>query len=1088
MIIALAGRRIDDRYSAGVSFPHSQIAAVQQKLRDCFQRNKLTHLVCSAACGSDLLAVQEAITLPGVTHITLILPFDKETFLRVSVIDRGVEWGDLFHKVIRDKRVSVQELQVHHGGADVFIETNIHIVSEAKKTGGDVKCVVVWDGKEKKGSDYSALFRAEAARADLPVEAILIEYNPKKELIDRARNVLDESDVHREIDAANLSSLYTELERFDQFAYAAEVLLLKMTLDKQPIDPALNLLQQQRLVKYIYKDHSLPSAYKFSAAFDRLRKICDLGSTEHCELLGMAGALFKRKWQYDHLSKNLEISRHYYKRGYEIWMKYLGKSNGEFAHCNDNGWTAINYAFVCELMAVDRLEETIDEIGFSDSILNLLEEAVLARSEVLKQLKVTGEFPDSNAKTSGWILATIAEAHFALAEYDDAKIYIGKFLHAAAEGRSLDDIDESVLNWKVRSFAEQICSIASLQLQMMNASAGKNTAGSRYLSDIAPKINRARAEECLFLIANPRSLITRELQSRESKLMMGKCGLALSGGGFRASLYHIGVLAALAEHGMLRNLEVISCVSGGSIVGAYYYLKLKLLLETKPDAQITDQDYIDLIKVVEKEFVAAVQKNIRMHVFLDPWRNLMMAFSKSYSRTHRLGELYQDKLYDQVIQKSGSPAKVMQDLLIHPYGDDSFSISTDNWKRANKIPQLVLNATALNTGHNFQFTASWMGEPPGYIQPDIDVKPRLRRMYYEDAPAPYRNFSLGYAVAASSCVPVLFEPLPMYDLYLNPEGKAVKLQLIDGGLHDNQGIASLLEQECKNLIISDASGQMGTTIVDTGDPLSLFFRANTIIQERVREIQFMDVKERRNTAQIEELATLHLKTGLHQRPWSWVNCHDPIRKIFDSEDSITTPSTGILPEAQKLIAGIRTDLDAFHDVEAYSIMYCGYAQANAKISVKVKVRTAEWRFLQVEEYLKSEKKFAEIRRLLNVASKVPFKVFSVSYAAISLAVIALLAGVFFGVQYIRAEWGTPVRFEFTVGYILLALLLFIMGFVSEKLLILFNLRNVVIKKIILAGMVLFGFFVCGGYLLIFNNLYKKAGKLDLGDSFKRKSA
>jgi len=33
----------------------------------------------------------------------------------------------------------------------------------------------------------------------------------------------------------------------------------------------------------------------------------------------------------------------------------------------------------------------------------------------------------------------------------------------------------------------------------------------------------------------------------------------------------------------------------------------------------------------------------------------------------------------------------------------------------------VLNATTINTGHNWQFTASWMGEPPGNILADIDV-------------------------------------------------------------------------------------------------------------------------------------------------------------------------------------------------------------------------------------------------------------------------------------------------------------------------------------------------------------------------------
>ena len=58
-----------------------------------------------------------------------------------------------------------------------------------------------------------------------------------------------------------------------------------------------------------------------------------------------------------------------------------------------------------------------------------------------------------------------------------------------------------------------------------------------------------------------------------------KLGLCLSGGGFRASLFHIGVLAALAEREMLHKVEVLSTVSGGSIIGAYYYLKVKRLLE-----------------------------------------------------------------------------------------------------------------------------------------------------------------------------------------------------------------------------------------------------------------------------------------------------------------------------------------------------------------------------------------------------------------------------------------------------------------------------------------------------------------------------
>src|ERR1043165_610993 len=65
-----------------------------------------------------------------------------------------------------------------------------------------------------------------------------------------------------------------------------------------------------------------------------------------------------------------------------------------------------------------------------------------------------------------------------------------------------------------------------------------------------------------------------------------RLGMALSGGGFRAAFFHIGILAQMARLGLLRHVEVISTVSGGSIIGALYYLYLKRLLESKPDADI----------------------------------------------------------------------------------------------------------------------------------------------------------------------------------------------------------------------------------------------------------------------------------------------------------------------------------------------------------------------------------------------------------------------------------------------------------------------------------------------------------------------
>ena len=48
-----------------------------------------------------------------------------------------------------------------------------------------------------------------------------------------------------------------------------------------------------------------------------------------------------------------------------------------------------------------------------------------------------------------------------------------------------------------------------------------------------------------------------------------KIGLALSGGGFRATLYHLGMIRFLRDAGILPNVTHITAVSGGSIIAAH---------------------------------------------------------------------------------------------------------------------------------------------------------------------------------------------------------------------------------------------------------------------------------------------------------------------------------------------------------------------------------------------------------------------------------------------------------------------------------------------------------------------------------------
>ena len=51
-----------------------------------------------------------------------------------------------------------------------------------------------------------------------------------------------------------------------------------------------------------------------------------------------------------------------------------------------------------------------------------------------------------------------------------------------------------------------------------------------------------------------------------------RIGLALSGGGFRAAAFHLGVFKKLHELGLLWKIDLLTCVSGGSIAGGFLAL------------------------------------------------------------------------------------------------------------------------------------------------------------------------------------------------------------------------------------------------------------------------------------------------------------------------------------------------------------------------------------------------------------------------------------------------------------------------------------------------------------------------------------
>ena len=194
-----------------------------------------------------------------------------------------------------------------------------------------------------------------------------------------------------------------------------------------------------------------------------------------------------------------------------------------------------------------------------------------------------------------------------------------------------------------------------------------------------------------------------------------RLGLALSGGGFRAAFFHLGVLARMAELDLLRQLEVLSTVSGGSVIGAMYYLKVRQLLQRCPDNTIQSRHYVQIVSDLERALYDGVKRNLRTRTFATACKNWRM-YSRHYSRSDRLAELYTQYLFAPLVEESLLPSIPLRQTLIQPAGEAScfkpFARTngrTANDRRCNKAPVLLLNTTTLNTGHSFRFTSTWMG-------------------------------------------------------------------------------------------------------------------------------------------------------------------------------------------------------------------------------------------------------------------------------------------------------------------------------------------------------------------------------------------
>jgi predicted acylesterase/phospholipase RssA len=786
------------------------------------------------------------------------------------------------------------------------------------------------------------------------------------------------------LSAQELLALAKRLKGRTLFDFACRVLALARTKPTNSTQLRDTLAQQHALCTY--KNPDAPLVDRLDEALGYLEEVIDLRGTTDQESLGIAGAIFKRKWQADGDKEHLETALEYYRRGFDQGPR------------KDYGYTGVNAACVLDLLSGIEIRQAVRTGGTASQAAVREAEAHAIRARIVEDLlSVRAENP-SAFDGQWWWVVTLAEAYFGLKEFKEAGAWLDK-------ARLIPDVPP----WEFDSTAQQLAILARLQTKREEA---RYTTGHRRDPHFDPQGYKDSDAWRLLekFLAVPSSVI--------QSAALGKVGLALSGGGFRASLFHIGVLAALAEHDLLRHVQVLSCVSGGSILGAYYYLELKNLLERTADQDVKPEHYVELIRAVEASFLAGVQQNVRMRVFgnlVDNWR---MFFSRNYSRTHKIGELYEKHLYSRIKPEPPDGKRFVDGangLRIRPAGvTDEFHPRLNNWRRQAKVPELVVNASTLNSGHQWQFTGSFMGEPPSVINTKVDGNYRLRRLHYDQAPDPHNHVRLGHAVGASSCVPGLFEPLQFRGLF-----PGVAVTLVDGGVHDNQGILSLLEQDCDHLIISDASGQMGEDDSPQVGPLSVLYRSDSVFQARMRDLAYRDLTSRIRGGVV-TATYMHLKQGLDVTAKDWLHCDDPKEKPPSTAAAFT--AYDVRKDVQRRLADIRTDLDSFSDAEAHALMTSGYKMTVHNLKEKgfdAARKPENWDFLYIQDAMTRGE--PRLMQILEHSGSIAFKVWGllkplrvIGYAAM---VIAFIAAAF-------VAWNTQHVPLLTVGGVLTTAIVF----------------------------------------------------------------
>jgi tetratricopeptide (TPR) repeat protein len=119
-VVAFAGHMIDAPDRPVPRFPAALAPAVAEALSEHLSRLHQPIVYTSAACGADLLFVETA--LERGAEVNVVLPFDRDDFLRTSVAVGGDDWIARFDAALARATRVIMATEESHLGDDVLFE------------------------------------------------------------------------------------------------------------------------------------------------------------------------------------------------------------------------------------------------------------------------------------------------------------------------------------------------------------------------------------------------------------------------------------------------------------------------------------------------------------------------------------------------------------------------------------------------------------------------------------------------------------------------------------------------------------------------------------------------------------------------------------------------------------------------------------------------------------------------------------------------------------------------------------------------------------------------------------------------------